>query len=539
MTPASSLSAWHILGYVGNHLWQSTLFTLAVALLALAFRHQRAQVRHWLWFAASVKFLVPFAPLVAMGGLFGLGSAPALAERGLTWGVLGQPFSPLGVGSVVWVSPLTASATSGALGSWLLLGIWLCGCLVMVAAWVRQWRRVTAIIRQGSPVADGRTLDAARRLEGRHGLKGRVPLVFSGSSLEPAVFGVVKPRLLVPRSITDHLGDAEMEAVLSHEMAHVRRRDNLTSAVQMVVEVLFWFYPVVWWLGARLVAERERACDEDVIRTGSEPKVYAESILKTCRCYIESPLACLSGVTGSDLKQRIEVIMKNNSRKALGIRQRAFLGSAAIVAIAGPVVVGAMSTPRSTASVDDPGVSGVELRENALAPSASVAPPTAGSAQDGGRAASAAPEPISANATVMNWDGTIVNQGDNGWTCLPDHPDTQGTDPWCFTDTSLIELLPDAIRVGGNIAPPKKVGDVPPSYPPAAQEAGATGIVILEVVIGPDGTVGGLRTLQSSGNELLDQSAFEAVRGWRYESTSLNGRPVPVIMAITVNYTLK
>ena len=74
----------------------------------------------------------------------------------------------------------------------------------------------------------------------------------------------------------------------------------------MVVQAIFWFHPLVWWIGARLVDERERACDEDVIRLGSEPEVYAESILKTCEFYVESPLACVAGVTGSDLKKRIE-----------------------------------------------------------------------------------------------------------------------------------------------------------------------------------------------------------------------------------------
>jgi bla regulator protein BlaR1 len=53
-----------------------------------------------------------------------------------------------------------------------------------------------------------------------------------------------------------------MEAMLAHELCHVRRRDNLTSAMHMVVEVVFWFHPLVWWIGVRLMEERERACDE-------------------------------------------------------------------------------------------------------------------------------------------------------------------------------------------------------------------------------------------------------------------------------------
>ena len=75
------------------------------------------------------------------------------------------------------------------------------------------------------------------------------------------------------------------------------------------MEAIFWFHPLVWWIGARLIEERERACDEEVLRLGNHPSIYAESILKTCQFYLESPLPCLSGVTGSDLKKRITQIM--------------------------------------------------------------------------------------------------------------------------------------------------------------------------------------------------------------------------------------
>src|SRR5678815_3368799 len=96
-----------------------------------------------------------------------------------------------------------------------------------------------------------------------------------------------------------------IEAILAHEVAHVHRRDNLAAMVHMAVEALCWFHPLVWWIGARLIDERERACDEDVLGRGSAAEVYAESILKTCRFSIESPLRCVAGVTGADLKRRI------------------------------------------------------------------------------------------------------------------------------------------------------------------------------------------------------------------------------------------
>lgn len=122
------------------------------------------------------------------------------------------------------------------------------------------------------------------------------------ASLEPGIFGMVRPVLIWPERVSERFDNAQLEAVIAHELGHVRRRDNLAAAVHMLVEGIFWFHPLVWWLGARLAEERERACDEDVVAFGSEPRVYAESILKTCEFCLESPLACISGVTGADLK---------------------------------------------------------------------------------------------------------------------------------------------------------------------------------------------------------------------------------------------
>jgi beta-lactamase regulating signal transducer with metallopeptidase domain len=84
------------------------------------------------------------------------------------------------------------------------------------------------------------------------------------------------------------------------------------------VETIFWFYPPVWWIRTRLIEERERACDEAVLQTGSAANVYAESILNVCKFYIESPLACVSGVTGSDLNKRITRILAEHTVRQLG-----------------------------------------------------------------------------------------------------------------------------------------------------------------------------------------------------------------------------
>jgi protein TonB len=93
------------------------------------------------------------------------------------------------------------------------------------------------------------------------------------------------------------------------------------------------------------------------------------------------------------------------------------------------------------------------------------------------------------------------------------------------------------VRVGGNIKPPKKIKDVKPTYPAIAQSARVQGIVIIEATIGPTGKVTDAKVLRSQ--PLLDQAALAAVRQWEFTPTLLNGVPVPVIMTVTVQFTLQ
>ena len=93
------------------------------------------------------------------------------------------------------------------------------------------------------------------------------------------------------------------------------------------------------------------------------------------------------------------------------------------------------------------------------------------------------------------------------------------------------------IRVGGNVKAPIKTRDVKPVYPPEAQANRIVGVVIIEALLNPDGSVATGRILRSI--PALDDAALEAVRQWKYTPTLLNGEPVPVIMTVTVNFTLQ
>jgi bla regulator protein BlaR1 len=133
--------------------------------------------------------------------------------------------------------------------------------------------------------------------------------------------------------------DEHIEAILAHELMHVRRRDNLIAMLHMGVEAVFWFHPLVWWMERRMVEERERACDEAVVQMGGKPEIYAESLLKACRFCLESPLTCIAGVTGADLKSRIRSIMTPHLAK-LTLSRKIVLVIFAITVVAVPVAFG-------------------------------------------------------------------------------------------------------------------------------------------------------------------------------------------------------
>jgi len=326
-----------MIGELMNHLWQSTLFAVVAGLLAIAFRKNRAQIRYRLWLAASLKFLVPFSWLISLGSHLGWAPDPKkMTTQAVSYTMVqvAQPFDTL---SFVKTAPRT---------DWPLiaiLGMWVCGFGVISIMRLRTWLRIRAAVCSSTSLA----------------IPGMVDVRSSAGLLEPGVAGLFQPILLLPEGIAERLTPPQLEAVLAHELCHVRRRDNLTAAIHMVVEAVFWFHPLVWWIGVELVKERERACDEEVLRLGSEPQVYAEGILGVCKFYVESPLACVAGVTGPSLRRRVELIMKNHVGEPLSTWRRTFLAAVGVLAVALPIVLGLVTatTSRAQSQAENPGAS--------------------------------------------------------------------------------------------------------------------------------------------------------------------------------------
>jgi bla regulator protein BlaR1 len=325
-----------------NHLWQSTGVALLAWLLTLGLKANPARVRYSVWMFASVKFLVPFALLASLGAQWArpvagrqIGSALYTAAD-----EIGQPFQQAKVAPMRDFATVTHPAHLPEIVPAVLALIWLSGVIVVLARWMIAWRRATSAAMESFPVDEGREAEALRRAERSAPIRKPIPLRLSTRAMEPGILGVFRPVLLWPEGISAQLSDAQIEAIAAHEVEHVRRRDNLAAMVHMLVEALFWFHPAVRWIGSRLVEERERACDEKVVEQSARPEAYAESILKVCAFCLEPPVPCVSGVSGSDLKERILRIMSHRSGVGLNCARRFVLCAAAALAIGVPVGFG-------------------------------------------------------------------------------------------------------------------------------------------------------------------------------------------------------
>ena len=313
-----------------NHLWQSTLCVALVWLLTLALRRNRASARYCLWMAASVKFLLPLSLLVSAGSQLGSRAAPVLTQPRVAF-VIEEMSRPLSISAPPPRLPGVLPEHDGSLT--IAFGLWCCGFAVATLCWFRSWRRIRAIRRTATPI--------------RSDLP--VQLLYSSACLEPGLFGVLNPVLLIPEGIRTRLTPAQFDAILAHELCHARRRDNLTAAIHLVVETIFWFHPAVWWIGKRLVEERERACDEQVLSRTGDPETYAEGILTVCKFYLRLPLASASGITGSNLRKRIEMIIANPVVRSLDPRRKLILALTAIATVTIPLAIGIVSGPATLA----------------------------------------------------------------------------------------------------------------------------------------------------------------------------------------------
>ena len=341
---------------LANHLWQSTVFVAAIWLILLLMRKNQARIRYRLWLAASVKFLVPLEILIRLGSILsGFRNhwfSPQISMYRML-DVAGRPFPQIALSPVSQTVQATDILHRLFANAPVILALsWFVGTLTVCIVWYLRWRQVRSIRQNAVAIEEGREIEVLRQLERRSEIRGSIGLFHSQDVLEPAILGTFRPVLLWPDRLSEHLKDEHIEAIIAHEIMHVRRHDNATATIHMFVEALFWFHPFIWWIEKRLVEERERACDEAVVWRGACPHVYAESLLMACRFCVESSLPCVSGIGGAHLRSRIVGIMSTRSLQKLDFKRKLLLALIGSMAIAGPVVFGLVDTPRIEAQSD-------------------------------------------------------------------------------------------------------------------------------------------------------------------------------------------
>ncbi|MFG0318742.1 MAG: M56 family metallopeptidase [Planctomycetota bacterium JB042] len=322
---ASSIALVERLGQTVVHsLWQGALIGAVAALLLARLGRRDASARY----------------AVAALGLAALLSAPAV-----TFFLLGDAGTAApGAGSVAALVGVTAAAPLQRLLP-LLGGLWILGTTAMLARTLVQFARARRLARRGTTAAPATWRRRLSTLRARLGVKRAVRLLVSARVAGPVVVGWLRPTILVPAAVFAGLAPTQLEAVLAHELAHVRRHDFLVNLMQSVAEALLFFHPVAWWLSARVREERESCCDDLAVRVAGDRIALARGLAALDSLSADATHAPALAARGGALMKRIERIVHSEPES----------GSRGPAAGAALVVLGLLAglVPASGAAVGD------------------------------------------------------------------------------------------------------------------------------------------------------------------------------------------
>lgn len=164
---------------------------------------------------------------------------------------------------------------------WIASG-WLAGVLAQCLLLARSVRRIAAIRERTTPIDDFPELQriAGRCRELASAMRVRAAAFrITSAELSPFSCGLFRPAIILPLTLLTRLSEDEVEAIVAHEIGHIRRHDHLVNTVQVACETVLFFNPFVWWISARIREEREHCADDDAART-SNPLLYARALYR-------------------------------------------------------------------------------------------------------------------------------------------------------------------------------------------------------------------------------------------------------------------
>jgi beta-lactamase regulating signal transducer with metallopeptidase domain len=327
--------------------WQAAAIALLYRIIDLAFSRSRSSVRYALALVAIMSML---GVAVATFGyeeirMLPNSSSPLGGQHRLVPPMQGAlvPVSTDSTAAVMHAAPLgwldlslrgSVPMSLASLMPWI-DAVWLIGVIILSLRTIGGWMlirrlRLTALIEIPDTVR--RTFDCLSR---RMGIRRHIDLFLSERISGPLAMGVFRSVVLLPASALTHLAPDQLEVVLAHELAHIRRRDYLWNMLQTVVETLFFFHPAVWWLGGQLRQQRELCCDDVALSCCADPVVYATALLRleeqrSSRLNLAMALDGHSAALG--LKERIIRILEGSGHDA---PQRRELAPLSLVGVSG------------------------------------------------------------------------------------------------------------------------------------------------------------------------------------------------------------
>ena len=310
---------------------------------------------------------------------------------------LGKPQFAEPLANSLAVSQRTATTKDQLILRTLVLG-WMLGVLVLSVRQLGGWIYLSRL-RHGRLLDEQRSV--ARRLSQRLGIARVVDILECARLDVLAVIGVLRPVILIPIGVLNDLTPRQVEAILAHELAHVRRHDYLVNLIQTAIEVLMFYHPAVWWMSSRIRAERENCCDDIAAEICGDRRVYAQALTALEARRNRASLA-LAATDGSLLYRVRRLLRLPPARQPY--RVRSILAAAlATACIAAPVI--ALAQQRDKSTTPTPTTSATTLPSSLRAYQLiDLGEATIAATQP----ASVAGQPVSGTITLMLTDSTAV-----------------------------------------------------------------------------------------------------------------------------------
>jgi bla regulator protein BlaR1 len=496
------LASAHLIGWTLVHfVWQGVLLGLVYAAVRAVLPRGEARYR----FGMAMLIALALCPLLTV------------------WRMLEAPSSMvLTAGTMVSSSAISDGVASGSTWTWdsgldaalpWLVLAWSLGVLLLsLRAW-RQWRGLKALVRMAEqlPVWQVRVNDMAKHF----GLRRRVTVLCSKVIATPALVGWMRPVILLPMAVACSFPLAQVELILAHELAHLRRWDPLANLFQVVLETIYFYHPVVHWISRDVRNEREICSDELALSISGGDRhefVAALAELGELRERHGSLLLAASGGVLLDRVQHMVVPIQEATRARTPARFVAVLLGAVLVSLTLRLEWKQAQLQRN-------------LTDSIMQLQSMIAPPwlplsqlhVAWHLSDLALAHPVVVRPLTDTPSMVATPSALASPSATTAAILPRPTQLLISDLLPAHGLSVTRVAEPAAPLASAAPPmPMPIRMRQPIFPQNAMARGIEGQVVVEFGLALDGSVQDLHVISAQPAEVFDQAAIQAMRGWKY-----------------------